>query len=283
VLGFVLFVVWVALAGASLLWGLDYYLLPVPERAFSPLADQFAPTGFIGHGYGIVGTMLVVIGVIGYAARKRMTSLTKLGSLSAWLQVHIFLCTLGPFLVLLHTSFKFGGIVAISFWSMAVVVASGVFGRYVYVRIPKAVNGRFLEAAAVRARTDELAREIEARTGISGGRLSEILSPRSGSVARPGLLRSLVMAVTADLSRRRRIGALRRALRTEGVSDHLHQGILTLAGEEARLHQQALLLHPFQRLFRYWHVLHLPLAAVMFIILGVHVAVAILFGYTWVF
>jgi hypothetical protein len=41
------------------------------------------------------------------------------------------------------------------------------------------------------------------------------------------------------------------------------------------------LLKPFQRLFHYWHVLHLPLAIVMFLILAVHVAVALVFGYGW--
>ena len=56
-----------------------------------------------------------------------------------------------------------------------------------------------------------------------------------------------------------------------------------LAGEQRRLRQQVLLLRPFQRLFRYWHVFHLPLAIVMFLILAVHVGVAVLFGYTWVF
>jgi len=36
-------------------------------------------------------------------------------------------------------------------------------------------------------------------------------------------------------------------------------------------------------MFRYWHAFHLPLAILMFVILAVHIAVAILFGYTWIF
>jgi hypothetical protein len=38
-----------------------------------------------------------------------------------------------------------------------------------------------------------------------------------------------------------------------------------------------------QRLFGYWHVLHIPLAIVMLITFIVHVGVAIAFGYTWIF
>jgi hypothetical protein len=60
------------------------------------------------------------------------------------------------------------------------------------------------------------------------------------------------------------------------------QEIAVLAMEQDRLLRQIVLLEPFQRLFRYWHVFHLPLATVMFLILAVHVTVAILFGYAWV-
>ncbi|MBN1199798.1 MAG: hypothetical protein JXA23_10635 [Bacteroidales bacterium] len=38
--------------------------------------------------------------------------------------------------MLFHTSFKFGGLVAISFWSMAAVFFSGIIGRFIYIRIP---------------------------------------------------------------------------------------------------------------------------------------------------
>ena len=50
-----------------------------------------------------------------------------------------------------------------------------------------------------------------------------------------------------------------------------------------RLGRQGALLQPFQRMFRYWHAFHLPLAIVMLLILVVHVGVAVAFGYTWIF
>jgi membrane-associated PAP2 superfamily phosphatase len=50
-----------------------------------------------------------------------------------------------------------------------------------------------------------------------------------------------------------------------------------------RLEQQIALLAPFQRLFHYWHVLHLPVALLMFLALAVHVTLAVLFGYAWPF
>ena len=42
-----------------------------------------------------------------------------------------------------------------------------------------------------------------------------------------------------------------------------------------------ILLELFQRLFRCWHMIHLPLAILMFAIVSIHVAVAIRFGCGW--
>jgi len=50
---------------------------------------------------------------------------------------------------------------------------------------------------------------------------------------------------------------------------------------EERIRHQISWLKLFQRLSRYWHVLHLPLALVMLLILAVHIGVAIAFGYGW--
>ncbi len=270
-------------AGAGTLWsGLDYYLLPLDERAFSPLHRLYAPTGLVGHGLGIVGTLFIVVGVCMYSLRKRVQGLRRWGKLKHWLEIHIFLCTLGPFLVLLHTTFRFGGIVAISFWSMALVVASGFFGRYLYVRIPKTVNGRFLTAAEVREEVNGLARRVERESGLPAADVEALLAPiRPRSSA--GIAGALRLSLRDWPRRRSEHRRLDRALASAGVPTTIRGGLIGSILEEERLRRQAALLQPFQRAFRYWHTLHLPLAAVMMIILAVHVAVAIMLGYTWIF
>lgn len=283
-LAFMLLVVWLAAGGSALLWGLEYYLLPLDARAFSPLARLFAPTGVIGHGLGVVGTAMIVVGVAGYTARKRSPWLRRVGKLKHWLQVHIFLCTLGPFFVLLHTTFKFGGLISVAFWAMTVVVLSGVFGRYVYVHIPKTLNGRFLDLEAIRERTRRILDRIRSEAGLSEAALAEVVGGASGELTVPrGLGHALFLAVRTDVAGRLRHRKVRRRLRDHGVAPGLREPLAGLIRERSRLERQTVLLRPFQRLFRYWHVVHLPLAVVMFVILGVHVAVAVLFGYTWVF
>lgn len=276
-----LVLVWVAVAAVTASWGSDYYLTSLPARAFHSGHDLFAPHALVGHGYGVFGTLMILVGVAGYSVRKRWARLHRLGKLKNWLDVHIFLCTLGPYLVLLHTSFKFGGVVSIAFWSMTVVVASGVFGRYVYAHIPKTVHGQFLSLQVVLDRRNELLESLKDRV------TPEVLAWAEGPIPDiaghpPGLFNGLLLAIRSDLGRGRRERRVASVLRQAGISSDESGELMAVLRDESRTREQLILLTPFQRLFHYWHVLHLPLALVMLMILVVHVGIAVAFGYAWV-
>jgi hypothetical protein len=269
-------VLWLVISGAATAAGFRYYLTPFADRPFSAGHALYAPTGLVGHSLGIAGAAMMLVGVGMYMARKRIALLAGWGRLGTWLDVHIFLCTLGPYLVLLHTSFRFGGLVAIAFWSMAVVVASGVFGRFLYGHIPKTVHGQFRSLASIeqnRAGIERSLRDIG---------LHLTLAPASASVeARPGLLTAVIDAVRFDLTRHRREAAMRLRLARSSVPQQARDRLVSLLLEEERIRHQISWLKPFQRLFRYWHVFHLPLAIVMLLVLAVHIGVAVAFGYGW--
>ena len=131
--------------------GIPYYNTSLEERFYHPDHNLFKPSGVFGHGLGIVGTLLILIGVFGYIAKKKYKALHRFGRLKYWLEFHIFLCSLGPVMILFHTAFKFGGIVSISFWSMVLVVASGVVGRFIYIQIPRTIEGRELSLTEVKS------------------------------------------------------------------------------------------------------------------------------------
>ncbi len=276
-----LLLLWLAVAATALYLGSDYYRLPLQERAFSEMHAVFKPSGVVGHGLGVAGSLMMIVGVGMYSLRKRMPFLARLGRLRGWLQVHIFLCTLGPFLVVLHTSFKFGGIVSIALWSMLIVVASGVLGRYLYVRIPKTIHGQFLSLRAIEADKDSLLQIIQSRTGLSRAELLALRGPARSTEPR-GFLHALYLAARNDLGSRRLRRRIDGKLSENGVSEDVRKRLRGLIRDEIQLEQQVILLKPFQRLFRWWHILHLPLAIVMFVIMIVHVAIAAAFGYAWV-
>jgi hypothetical protein len=65
------------------------------------------------------------------------------------------------------------------------------------------------------------------------------------------------------------------------VPSGLRGRLLQLLSKEIEIDQQIQVLKPFQRLFRYWHIFHLPLAIVLLLILIVHIVVVAMFGYGW--
>lgn len=275
-------VLWLAVATLAVLRGAGYYALPLQERAYALDHEQLKPSGTIGLGYAFIGTLMMVVGVAGYSARRRVRWMHRLGKLKVWLGVHIFLCTMGPFLILLHTSFKFGGVVSIAFWCMTGVVASGVFGRYVYVRIPKTLNGQFLSLQAVEARRSQLLSVIAERSGLAQPEVDRILAVARRPAPR-GFLRALAQSLWYDLTESRHARAIQRTLAAKGVPPKARAAAARLFTDEVQLEQQIALLAPFQRLFKYWHLLHMPLAIVMLVVVMLHVSVAVLLGYTWIF
>ena len=137
--------------------GISYYNLSLDERVYHPDHLLLKPSGYVGHGMGIAGSSFIIIGIISYMARKRYRFLSRLGILKHWLEFHIFLCTLGPILILFHTAYKFGGLVAISFWSMVAVFLSGIIGRFIYIQIPRSIEGRELSLNEVREMKSDVA------------------------------------------------------------------------------------------------------------------------------
>ncbi len=152
--------------------GYSYYKTSIEERFFSPDHISLKPSGIWGHGMGILGSLFMIMGVSMYMVRKRYRIFSRLGILKHWLEFHIFLCTLGPILVLFHTSFKFGGIVAISFWSMVAVFLSGIIGRFIYIQIPRTIEGRELSLSEVRGMKGDIS-ETLSNFNSTGCRKSE--------------------------------------------------------------------------------------------------------------
>ncbi len=273
---------WLALAVYPLIDGFAYFLLPMAERPFSTLHDLYKPSGVIGQGLGIFGSLLILIGVVSYSTRKRWGWMQRFGTLRTWLAFHVFVCTLGPVWIILHTTFKVGNIASIAFWSMVVVAASGVFGRYVYIHIPKTAEGTFYSEEDLQTLQEDLTNQISAASGLDRGVVVGLMT-----VFRPlpprGFLDALWKALRFDLSTRQLRTRAREILNSKDLSPAQVQAAVPLLIQSTRLGQQRQTAGSFQRLFGYWHVLHLPLAFVMLVTFLIHVGVAIAFGYTWIF
>jgi hypothetical protein len=271
--------VWLVVAAVLLLKGLHYYAVPIPDRPFADGHGVFDPAGRVGNRLGIAGAGMMAAGVMLYSTRKRLGVLQRAGRLRDWLSLHIFLCTLGPFLVVLHTSFRVGGLVAIAFWSMVVVVVSGIAGRYVYVRIPHAVDGHTRTLAELEAESRELLVSVREALGPSAPALEAWLARERSAPA--SIAGAVVLALAEDARALRERGQLEAVLAATALSAPARAEVLAAVRRYRRLSRERARLVPFQRLFGYWHAFHLPLAIVMLLVLAVHIGVAVAFGYGW--
>jgi len=101
---------------------------------------------FFGHTLGIFGFILMLMTEVLYSLRKRSRS-ARLGRMASWLQFHIYTGLVGPFMVLLHTSWKFNGLAGATTLLTVIIVVSGFIGRYIYTRIPRTLDGLEIEGS----------------------------------------------------------------------------------------------------------------------------------------
>lgn len=262
--------------------GFSYYSTSLEERFYHPDHLYFKPSGIFGHGLGIVGTLLILIGVFSYIARKRYKSLARFGRLKYWLEFHIFLCSVGPVMILFHTAFKFGGIVSISFWSMVAVVASGVIGRFIYIQIPRTIEGRELSLSEVKALKSDMEEILKGTYRLNESSYSAILESTTIKPRTSGgnLLSGMVNKYFED---KKTIRNVKTILRGNNLSSADLKKVSNLIKNEISLNNRIDRLHTMQQLFKYWHVAHLPFALIMLVIMVIHVGITLAFGYRWIF
>jgi hypothetical protein len=265
-------------------YGFDYYSTSMEERFFNPLHNLLKPSGAIGHGLGIIGSFMMLIGVSSYMIRKRVRRLSRLGLLKHWLEVHIFLCTVGPILVLYHTAFKFGGIVSISFWSMVAVVLSGVIGRFIYIQIPRTIQGHEKSFEELNEENTEITIRLREKYKLDEKLLftiEEFLIVESyASVPFRKIFQTMIKDYFNNKSILKKI---KKSLNNYNLNKFRKKEIIKICKSKLALTRRIGLLRSMQKLFKYWHIAHLPFAIIMLVIMLIHVSVTVLFGYTWIF
>ena len=258
--------------------GADFYRTPLLERAHHEGYWQWKAGGTIGHKLGIIGSSMMVVMLL-YSVRKRVGWLRKAGPLSRWLDFHIFLGVMGPLLVVLHSSFKVQGLVALSFWSMIVVASSGVLGRFLYLQIPRTRAGEEVALAELEAQDRELSERLRSRFGLDERQLAQ-LDEIVAAPARTGLAGGLWQILVGDLQLRSALRGFAASCRA--VPPSVFAEFERVVRQKAQARRRIVLWDRVHELFHYWHVLHKPFAVVMYLFMIVHVAVALVTGYGWV-
>ena len=238
----------------------------------------YDPAKGVWHILGWAGTGLMVIMML-YSVRKRIALFRFAGSLSHWLSAHMFLGIMGPVLITFHSTFKFNGIIATSFWSMMATMIFGILGRYIYVQIPRSLAGTELAVRDI----EQLIESVDTQLGEYSGKvnvsdLSRAIDPAGEDSKDESLVNTLLLMLKTDIIISFRIYKLNRVLKRQyHLNRKVRKKIDALLKKKAALIRRRNYLSASHRLLHYWHVVHIPLAIVMFLIVIIHIVVYYLF------
>src|SRR3989441_12538367 len=141
-------------------YGFDYYSLGAAQRPFSPKHEILRPSGTIGIKLGMLGVLMFFL-IYLFPLRKKWGWLSRQGNSRRWLDFHVVLGATVPIIIAFHSSFKFGNIAGMAFWSMLVVTVSGFIGRYLYSQIPRGLNAAELSMKEIQEKEETLRKELD--------------------------------------------------------------------------------------------------------------------------
>ena len=282
----VLLVLFVALLFAISVIGLPYYVLPVAERVRSPLHPWLKPAGYIGQSAGLLAVAIFIFLWL-YPIRKKARWLAWTGSVARWLDVHVLAALALPLLVAIHSAWRFEGLIGLGFWSMMVVWLSGIVGRYIYARIPRGKAGIELTLEEIATRRQQLLEQIATthrpRRARDRARARHRSGRRAGAPESWGRCCAWWRTTWRAAGRRAGSGACARQSgpRRRKQDRQVLTWVLRLAKREMALTQQTRMLDATHAVFRWWHVLHRPVAIAALLAVLVHVTVVVALGATW--
>ncbi|MCB8962778.1 MAG: hypothetical protein H6651_20860 [Ardenticatenales bacterium] len=228
-----------------------------------------APAGGhpFGHWLGIIGTIFMVMTELLYSIRKRTRLLNRAGPVRAWLSFHIFTGIVGPFMVLMHTGLQFRGLAGVTMMLTVLIVFSGFVGRYLYAALQRAgLQSEDSYASSV----DQIA---GARAAIKlfeeewPARVREIEKIwQSKNESRPAF-----MAPWNQFRMRQRLNRL------EGERTALNEQLNRYLQQKQRLESNLGRNATYQKLFRLWHLVHVPMGITLFVAVAIHIAATIFF------
>jgi len=260
-------VIWFAAIVLSLLAVWVYFLGSQNELDYKP------SSGF-GYYLGLVGGVMLLLMLL-YPVRKHMRIARSWGPQRYWFMVHMIFGISAPVLILFHTTFHVKSLnAAVAFYSMLLVVASGIIGRFIYKRIHQGLYGQKLNLDELQKSVNLYQRSTDRVSALAVSATAiDVKLQQFRDLAfetQVGIATRFWRFITFDWRRyrltRHSHHELKRAIahlaKTQGwdkQEQHQHlQEVMVYVKRYLASVQRAAQFQAFERLFRLWHVLHSP-------------------------
>lgn len=227
----------------------------------------------LGYFFGLAGGIMMLIALV-YTFTKRLALLRPL--LRYMLRIHIFFGVVGPFLILLHSTFHIGSLNGgIALVSMTLVFLSGVIGRYLYSKIHFGLDGRKAQVREVIAAWDAAGHDF------STPRLDNF---QRSMLSTPGDVVQATLRVMLYVARSRWVAwhtrrELKEQLRNQAGREGWDAPTLTAHWRDSKrrlrkhfaLLKKVALFSAYERFFAFWLHAHVPLLYLLLLSGIVHV------------
>jgi hypothetical protein len=259
-------------------------LLVVGAWRFSRLG-MFKSGDEVGYWLGVAGGVLMLL-LFSYPLRKYVRFTHNWGKVKWWFVVHMVLGIGGPMLILLHSTFRLGSLnSAVALFSMLVVAASGVVGRFLYLRVHRGLQGERTNLAELQRKAGLAEGEMKLRFRFAPEVAESLLSFEAQAL-------SVGDARWSTMLRRVVLLPIRQRLVYRECSHAIGERLRVIAGERGwssehlrRRRGQATSLTrrylvsvvrvaqfaSYVRLFALWHMLHVPFLYLLIVTACFHV------------
>jgi hypothetical protein len=247
------------------------YLIVVALTGSIPAASEF-----FGHSLGVLGLLLMVMTETLYSLRKRSRN-ANWGRMASWLNFHIITGLVGPFLALLHTSWKFNGLAGIVVLLTALVVLSGFIGRYIYTAVPRSADGIEIEAAVIEQQITSLQTQLDHWLTTQPESTRQLAARLSAWVVEKHSETGWVLGRYFNNLRfqqqwKREISRLAPSARAQAAQ------MEKMLRRRRQLIQQVESLTAVRRMLALWHAVHIPFGMALFTAAGIHIVAAIYYA-----
>jgi hypothetical protein len=238
-----------------------------------------------GYWLGVAGGVAMLF-LFTYPLRKRWKVTYNWGATKNWFVVHMVLGVLGPWLILLHSTFSVHSTnAAVALYSMIAVALSGVIGRFLFMRLHTDLRGERANLAQARQTLAALCQRIDNGTPALRAVLAPLHAFEDDCVGRRGqaLPTHFAALVTLPSQRRRvdrqakvalqdalqQISAAQGSSKPQGMAHYreLHDALRHYSAGVQRAAQY----QTFERLFSLWHLAHVPFVWILVLCALFHV------------
>lgn len=232
---------------------------------------------FFGHVIGILGFILMLMTETLYSLRKRSRS-ARWGRMSAWLDFHIFTGLVGPYMVLLHSSWKFNGLAGVTMLLTVIVVASGFIGRYIYTAVPRTVDGVEVDAAELERQIAVLDSELKRWTSAQQDAATRSLVENLAAISHGGggTISTVLGRTLSEWNYRLQWWLQKNRLDEKSRSQA--ESLEKLLRKRRQMMIQVASLAMTRRLMALWHAVHIPIGMALFSAAFIHIIAAIYYA-----